>query len=288
MDGKIIKKCLIIVNRRSGNSSRINRKALKDAFGKGCRVTFRFLDTDRDKWSAKGFDKLVICGGDGTFNNALNNIKGQNIEVFYCPYGTLNEFSKNVKHHGRFVLRDVGTLNGRLFSYVAATGSFTPLGYAVKEKYKKKLKLFAYLFHVIKEYKVYNIKARIDCDEETFEGVYSLIMVLDSKRCFGFRFNRMYKPDDGLFHLLLIKSPGANTTFNKIKMFLPFFRAFFLGFGKPYRSKHMVFIPIKSANIALSEAVDFCVDGEKITESGDVAIQLTALDSHITVLGKIK
>lgn len=281
-------KCLIIINRRSGNASRINRKALIKTFGEGSRVTFRFIDTDRDKWSAEGFDRLVICGGDGTFNNALNNIKGQNIEVYYYPCGTLNEFSKTVKHHGRFVLRDAGTLNGRIFSYVAAAGSFTPLGYAVDEKYKKRFKIFAYLYRVIKEYKIYNIKAQIDCGNSFYEGEYSLIMVLDSKRCFGFRFNRMYKPDDGLFHLLLIKSPGGNNLLNKIRMFFPFFRAFFIGFGKNYISKNIIFIPIKGAEITLAEQTDFCVDGEKVTEYGNVKIAFANLDSHITVLGKIK
>lgn len=281
-------KCLIIINRRSGNSSRINRKTLIKTFGDGSRVTFRYIDNDRDRWSAEGFDRLVICGGDGTFNNALNNIRGQNIEVYYYPCGTLNEFAKTVKHHGRFVLRDAGALNGRIFSYVAAAGSFTPLGYAVEERFKKKFKIFAYLYRVIKEYRIHNIRAKIDCGDCSYEGIYSLIMVLDSRRCFGFRFNRMYKPDDGLLHLLLIKSPGNNTFFNKIRMFFPFFRAFFLGFGKSYVSKNIAFKPIKTANIMLAEPVDFCVDGEKVTESGNVAISLTNLDSHITVLGKIK
>jgi diacylglycerol kinase family enzyme len=145
-------------------------------------------------------------------------------------------------------------------------GSFTPLGYAVEERFKKKFKIFAYLYRVIKEYKIYNIKAKIDCGDKIHEGIYSLIMVLDSKRCFGFRFNRMYEPDDGLFHLLLIKSPGKDSFFNRIRMFFPFFRAFFLGFGKPYTSKSIVFTPIKSAEITLSKPTDFCVDGEKVTE----------------------
>ncbi len=288
MSRKNKKKCLIIVNRRSGNSRRINRKAFVKQFGEGYSVTFRFIDNERDVWSAEGFDRLVICGGDGTFNNALNNIKGQSIEVFYYPCGTLNEFSKTIKHHGVCVLKDAGVINNRIFSYVAAAGAFTPLGYDVSEKQKKRFKILAYIYRVISEYRVYNIKAAIESDCGSYEGVYSLIMALDSRRCFGFRFNRMYKPDDGLLHLLLIKSVGKNNLINKIRMFFPFFRAFFIGFSKPYMSKRITFVPVKSAVIKLDKPEAFCVDGEMVEQSGAVHISLTGLNSNITVLGKIK
>lgn len=281
------KKCLIIVNRRSGNSSRLNRKELSNQFGKDYRITFRFIEKSDDKWSSEGFDRLVICGGDGTLNNALNNIKGQNVEVFYYPCGTLNEFSKTIKQKGHCVINDAGIINSRIFSYVAATGTFTPLGYVVKEKLKKRLKIFAYIARVIKEFKVYNIAAEISSDSDNYKGNYALIMVVDSKRCFGFRFNRLYKPNDDMLHLLLIKSPGKDSFINRVKMFFPFFRAFFIGFSKPYNSKNITFIPIKFIQIQLESEQIFCVDGEKVCEKDNVEIKLTKLDSQITIINKI-
>ncbi|NCA67503.1 MAG: hypothetical protein EOM87_05510 [Clostridia bacterium] len=281
------KKCLIIVNRRSGNSSKINRKTLLKRFGTDCSVTLRFIDHANDNWSAEGYNRLVICGGDGTFNNALNNIKGQNIEVFYCPCGTLNEFSKTIKQQGSCVLQDAGIINNRIFSYVAATGSFTPLGYVVSEKHKKRYKSFAYYLKVIREYKVHNILANIVYNDKIEEGNFTLIMALDSMRCFGFRFNKMYKPDDQLLHLLLIRSPGEDTVLNRMKMFFSFFRVFFIGFRKAYRSKNIIFEPVKSMTITLKREESFCIDGEKVIESGKIDIGISDLDSQITVLGKI-
>lgn len=44
-------------------------------------------------------DKVIICGGDGTLNKFVNNIKDIKIdlEVYYFPCGTGNDFYKDVK-----------------------------------------------------------------------------------------------------------------------------------------------------------------------------------------------
>lgn len=278
------KKCLIIVNCISGNSAKINRKALIKKFGTDSKVTFRFIKNAKDSWSAEGYHRLVVCGGDGTLNNALNTINGQHIEFYYLPCGTLNEYSKTNRRKGHCILCDAGLINDKIFSYVAATGSFTPLGYIVSERNKKRFKIFAYLAKVFGEYRVHNINAKINYNDIVVEGKFSLIMALDSARCFGFRFNKMHKPDDGLLHLLLIKSPGEDSFINRLKMFFPFFRAFFIGFKKPYQSKYLTFAPIKSANIELFKEQVFCIDGEQVIENGNVNISIKDLDSQINIL----
>lgn len=278
------KKSLIIINNISGNSQKINRKALIKRFGADSKVTFRVIKSTKDAWNADGYHRLVVCGGDGTLNNALNKINGKQLEFFYFPCGTLNEYSKNNKCKGRLILTNAGTINDKIFSYVAAAGSFTPLGYVVSEKNKKRFRIFAYLFKVFSEFKVHNIQARIEYNDTVIDDIFTLIMALDSMRCFGFRFNRMYKVDDGLLHLLLIKSPGKDTIINRIKMFFIFFRVFFIGFGKPYNSKHIVFVPAKEVAVTLLEKQNFCVDGELVTHEGKVNISITDLESQINIL----
>lgn len=282
------KKCLIIINNISGNSNKIDRNALKKKFGTDSKVTFRVIKSSKDSWSAEGYHRLIVCGGDGTLNNALNKINNKDLEFFYLPCGTLNEYSKG-RRKCSCTLNNACQINGKLFSYVAATGTFTPLGYKVSEKDKKRLRIFAYLLKVFSEFKVNNIRAKITFDkDESVEDNYTLIMALDSYRCFGFRFNRMYKQDDNLLHLLLIKSPGKNGFFNRIKLFFLFFRAFFIGFKKPYKSKNILFVPTKSLAITLEKQQNFCVDGELLVEEGKVIISVADLNYQINILPSSK
>ena len=99
-------------------------------------------------------------------------------------------------------------------------------------------------------------------------------MALDSMRCFGFKFNHLYKPDDGKVHLLLINSPGANTFVNKVKIFFPMFRAFFIGFRKEVISKNLIFKGVENVNIKLEHPEVFNVDGEALKVVNEVDINV--------------
>lgn len=106
--------------------------------------------------------------------------------------------------------------------------------------------VLAYLLRVVREYKVWNIGARVTADGDVYTGNYTLIMAIDSMRCFGFRFNRLYEPDDGKVHLLLVRSPGKDNFVNRVRIFFPLFRAFFIGFGKEKHGKDITFRAVKS------------------------------------------
>lgn len=282
------KKCLIIINKTSGNSKTVDVQKVAKTFATGYDVTFDCIDGPDFKWNVNDVDKLIVCGGDGTLNNAINACQGKKIDIVYCPFGTFNELSKNNNRRKPFILNRTGNINGRLFSYVTATGTFTPLGYIVDNKKKQKFKVLAYLTKVLQEYKVNDISADIQTDTHHFNGNYTLIMVIESKRCFGFKFNRLYKCNDDNLYLLLIKSPGKNTFINKIKIFFPFFRAFFIGFSKPVISKNIAFVPFKNLNINLTEPQYFCIDGEKYLPDKNINISINSLTSEVTVIPKRK
>lgn len=171
------------------------------------------------------YERIVVCGGDGTLNGILNSKMRDDVEIIYLPYGTLNEFYKGGIKDNHF-LKDICFANDLYFSYVMAAGIFTPIGYCVNDKKKRKYKALAYISHVVKEYKIHRIKAKLTTQDYCDEGEYSLIMAIDSPRCFGFRFNRLFKTDDGIMHLLAIRAPKNNGLIGKIKIFFPLFRAF--------------------------------------------------------------
>ncbi|MDR0696149.1 MAG: hypothetical protein LBF68_01205 [Christensenellaceae bacterium] len=281
-------KCLLIINTSCGNIQRVleNSNFHKEIRANFDEVSeFRITEEDKDSFDlcdkCKGYDALVICGGDGTFNSALNATKSMDIDLIYVPCGTLNDAAhtmKSIAKESSVNLRDrrlrhidLGEINGLLFSYVAACGSFTSIGYHVKSKTKKLFKRFIYYVHAFKEYKVHNIKSKIIIDNEIIEGDYTLIMAVKSKFVFGLPFNKLYKHDSGSGHLLLIKAPTG--IFKYIKMFFLFFRAFFIGFKKEINTKNILFKEFTSASIELDSPQNFCIDGERFLIGGNNEIR---------------
>lgn len=252
-----MKRTLVVKNDMSGNARRVKEEELAGVCAGDDVTEVRLTEPGQD-YDVAGFDKVVVCGGDGTVNVALNKCKNRSVELYCLPSGTLNEKEKSV---GKRVVRRVCKLNDDLFGYVAATGSFTEIGYTARPAQKRRFKKIAYLSKVLSAYKPYDIAATITADR-TYEGRYSLIMAIDSDRCFGFRFNRAYREESGNLFLLLIKNTGKGLS-GKIKMFFPFFRAFFIGFNGEYRSKNVDFFAVERAEIRLQERQIFCVDGER-------------------------
>ena len=119
--------CAIVINKMSGNSSCLDETKLLQTFCHTPTQTF-VLDGTTDLPNVQKFNQIVVCGGDGTLNFALNHAK-QDAEIFYLPFGTFNEKASCAKV-GQQQIADVGVVNGRRFSYVFATGVFAKLGYA--------------------------------------------------------------------------------------------------------------------------------------------------------------
>lgn len=275
-------KCLIIINRLSGNGKKADENILKQTFGNGFETDVFYVKKNTPTPDLLPYDRIVACGGDGTLNRLVNNKTKQGAQVFYCPYGTLNEVATGKTN----TLSDVCIANDKKFAYVLATGIFTPLGYRTKDSHKQKFKAFAYLLNVVKHYKIAHIPAEITQDGNTTNGTYTLILAIDSPKCFGFKFNKAYAHDDNKMHLLLIKSPKRKNIFGKVKIFFPLFRTFFVGFKKEYHSKNVTFVPFENLAITLAQPTDFCMDGELATFDGKIDVSLCKADTPITVVTK--
>lgn len=275
---------MVIINANSGNSRHFTDEELSVIIGRD--YAFTRIDIDDDYLSAaKATDcsAIVIVGGDGTLNSILNKLKNLSLTVYYIPKGTLNEKAKTFKRFNSGDNYIIGKANGKIFTYVAACGTFTPIGYLTKTKTKKRLKLFAYFFRTLKEYKVNDIQAKIDVDGVNYDGHYTLIMFLKSPRCFIFRFNRLFSPTSDYGHLLLIKSPGKNNLRNKIKIFFPLFRAFFIGFNKTMDKKNLKFLQFNKVQMTLPSKTPFAFDGEKRFINGDVTFTMEPLKANLVV-----
>ena len=279
------KRTLLLINDMSGTSNKIDTDMVKNALKLRSIDEVHLTNIEQD-YNVKGYDEIIVYGGDGTICNAVNKCKNLPVRMYCFPCGTLNEKAKtSLKNESQTKkIKKLGACNGELFSYVLASGTFTEIGYVAKTKTKKKLKKLAYLLEVIKAYKVRNINAKIECEKGVFDGKFSLIMVLDSDRCFGFKFNRLYQDNDDFLYLLTIKSTFKDGIIGRIKIFFPFFRAFFVGFNKEFQSKNINFFKINSAKITLKNKYDFCIDGEKRTFDGVLYVNKVSLKPELYVM----
>jgi YegS/Rv2252/BmrU family lipid kinase len=114
---------------------------------------------------ASQLDLVVCCGGDGTFNETISGVlqSGLDIPVGYIPAGSTNDFanslglSTNILKAARSIADgnierfDVGSFNGRHFSYVASFGAFTRTSYATPQSVKNALGHLAYVLGGIQE-----------------------------------------------------------------------------------------------------------------------------------------
>lgn len=289
-------RCKLIVNKLSGNAHKV--ASLEDVNGllreKYDEVDVVYIDPEHDiKMSeeVEGYDGLAVCGGDGTLNSAINAISGKNIDLTYIPCGTFNDaarslrLAKKLRKGDRRIRRvDMGQIDNTMFAYVLAGGIFSPIGYKTKNSHKQRFKIFAYLAQVLKEYKINRIRAKITLTEDRIlEDEYTLIMVINSRRCFGFPFNKIYRHNDGRAQLLLIKAPESDGLLGKIKVFFPLFRAFFIGFRSDYDHKNLKFLTIDQAFLELESETEFTVDGEKLLLKGGNYVKILRQKLNLVV-----
>ena len=182
---------------------------------------------------ARDNDIIVAIGGDGTFNEVVAGVLGSGADtpIGYIPAGTTNDFAASVGlntstlaaarsivsgHKQRF---DIGSFNGRYFSYVASFGAFTSTSYNVPQDLKNAIGHAAYVLSGITD--VVNIKPlhlRVVSGEDIYEGDYVFGAICNSTSMGGIINLKSADVDmnDGLFEVMLIKAPENIIDLNSI------------------------------------------------------------------------
>ena len=258
--------CQVIINTQSGRADRLDvKKILERHTNFDDQITVSYLRNVED-WT-DNCHKVIVCGGDGTLYSALNKYAIKpDTHLVYVACGTLNEnacFKKN--------LTDVGLVNDKLvFSYVMATGVFTSIGYDCTTEDKQKHKKLAYWKKALLSYEITPQDICVVPPHWTWHKPTALMMLLRSDRCFGFRFNKMYKDNTTYILLVSAKGPLKTTTLPKL------FRCFFMGFDKPYFTEDIVFAPIDSATLNVPSNTEFCIDGEKVSFGNNTTVKISS------------
>jgi diacylglycerol kinase (ATP) len=238
------------------------------------------------------YDMLVIVGGDGTFNECVNGLMRyeKRPRIGYIPAGTCCDIgmslglSKKVEKSVDIILKgipvkmDIVKTNDRYSCYVTASGAFIDISYVTDSKLKKKIGYFAYIVKAFEEvFTIPKIRMTIHHNEEVYKGVFSLVMIINSKRVAGI--NMIYKPslDDGLVNVVLYKN------------IFPFnFYLYALAFIFPFWSTPLVTrFKTEKMEIRTESKAKWNIDGE-YGGQGNQIIEVASKAIEIIVPHKIK
>ena len=229
-----MKKLLFIYNPNAGRQRvRTHLAAILDVFASQDYLITAFPTQKRgDATEAAAsmgpdYDRVVCCGGDGTLNETatgLMRLPDEHRPVLgYIPTGSTNDFARNlslprdiagmarVAGDGVVHRCDLGSCDGRWFTYVAAFGLFTDVSYATSQTAKNLLGHLAYVLEgagKLANIKSYHVK--VEHNGLVDEGDYAYGMVGNTVSVGGLLNlpSSVVHLDDGVFEVLLVKTPN--------------------------------------------------------------------------------
>ena len=235
-------------------------------------------------------DLIVCAGGDGTFNETVSGLLSSGIQkpVGYIPAGSTNDFASSLGlprqimdaakqiMEGKPQMVDMGRFNDRYFSYVASCGAFTRASYSTPQNIKNALGHMAYILAGIKELpNIHKIRLKIETDDQVLEGDYLFAAVSNSTSVGGLLTLDPSLVDmrDGLFEILLIRSPASVTELNECIIALS---------TQNYSAGAITLCATSRATIWTEPDIDWTLDGE-MAEGGE-CIRIENLHNAITLI----
>lgn len=182
---------------------------------------------------AAEYDLVVCCGGDGTLDETVTGLmrSGCQVPLGYIPAGSTNDFAaslglpKDMKKAARIAVSgqdfqcDVGGFGDDYFIYIAAFGMFTDVSYQTKQELKNVLGHVAYLLEGVKRIGNHpHYRMRVEYDGGTIEDTFMYGMITNSLSVGGFKgmTGKDVALNDGLFEVMLIKTPSNAVELNEI------------------------------------------------------------------------
>lgn len=296
------KKLLFIMNPKAGTmlASKYLTEILME-FEKGGYITTVLLTAKSGDGRlfameyGRGMDVIVCAGGDGTLNEVIDGVLSAGIEcnIGYIPSGSTNDFATsvnipkniieaaaNIKEGEPYPL-DIGTFNGRYFSYVASFGAFTSISYKVPQTLKNILGHTAYILQGATD--VLNIKpihTKVYVDEATedeiiLEDDYIFGAVCNSKSVAGIvtiKSEDVYM-NDGRMELILVRSPKNIIELHQVT------KAILEGTMK---SDCINFMSAKRIRVEIEEGIHWTLDGE--FEEGRTINEINTIKGGINMI----
>ncbi len=227
------------------------------------------------------FDLITCIGGDGTFNEVVAGLLSidKKVPIGYIPAGSTNDFANSLKLSnnilaaaktitaGKKVPLDIGSFNGRKFSYVASFGAFTETSYSTPQSTKNMLGHLAYILEGVTS--LTSIKPhhmKIEADGVVYEDDYIFGAISNSTTLAGIL---TIKPEyvdmsDGFFEMLLVKAPKNIIDLTEIVHMLS---------TQNYNTDKITFVNSEKFIASTSEDIAWSLDGEYQEGCDEIHIQ---------------
>lgn len=231
--------------------------------------------------NASNYDTLIIIGGDGSINEAINGlilVKNKPL-LAYIPAGTCNDFGNSlglkksldkiidIILEGETVLVNVNKINTDYFIYGMALGNFTEVSYDTSHNNKKRWGVIAYFIKAIKYLFIDNsFSCELVINDKVINKKCFCLMVLNSRflASFKLRFKRILLNDNELRIVVINKK---NRLINIIDLIL-----FFL-LGEKY-NHNIEYYKANNIKIKSSELLRFNLDGENVPRLKEVNVNV--------------
>ena len=238
-------------------------------------------------------DRIVCCGGDGTFNETVSGVlkSGKNVPIGYIPAGSTNDFASSL-HLSSDLLQatrdivegqpkqlDIGLFGKRYFSYVASFGAFTRTSYTTPQNMKNALGHTAYILSGIQELsqiRSHPLRFALS-DGSIIEDKFLFGAISNSTSVGGILTLAPDRVDmaDGKLELLLIRAPKDLFELGECVRALQ---------QKTYNCEMITFLSTDSVSVCAPEDLCLTIDGEQ--EPGHTETRVSCLHHAIQIITK--
>ncbi|MFR8899002.1 MAG: diacylglycerol/lipid kinase family protein [Coprococcus sp.] len=242
-------------------------------------------DATRDLLAEKDsqFDRVICCGGDGTFNEILSATMHWNKRPIlgYIPAGTTNDFAaglklpSDIREAAMNIVRgtphtvDAGLFNTSYFSYVASFGAFTETSYSTPQNFKNALGHLAYIFEGIKEIPAFtSYTVCVEADGQIYKDSYIFGAVSNARSVGGILkiSDSLVDLNDGVFEVMMIKMPKTLMDLSAIVTSLTSLNPL------KYDPSMFLFLQTKELKITFEQEMVWSLDGERVSGGKEARI----------------
>lgn len=236
------------------------------------------------------FERVVCIGGDGTLNETIAGVlqSGVDLPIGYIPAGTTNDYANSIglssdvlqaardAAGGEIQRLDVGSFNGRYFSYTASCGAFTRTSYSTPQSLKNTLGHLAYILEGIKDLpSIRPYHLRVETESSVLEDDFIFCAITNSTSVGGILKldKELVSLNDGLFEVMLIRSPEVAIQLTSIIHGIT-------AMDLPNEMVH--FFEAGQIRVTSDEDIEWTLDGER-AEGGSMA-EMRNLHSAIQIV----
>lgn len=242
-------------------------------------------DATRDLLAEKDsqFDRVICCGGDGTFNEILSATMHWDKRPIlgYIPAGTTNDFAAGLKLPSDIreaavnIVRgtphtvDAGLFNTSYFSYVASFGAFTETSYSTPQNFKNALGHLAYILEGIKEIPAFtSYTVCVEADGQIYKDSYIFGAVSNARSVGGILkiSDSLVDLNDGVFEVMMIKMPKTLMDLSAIVTSLTSLNPL------KYDPSMFLFLQTNELKITFEQEMVWSLDGERVSGGKEARI----------------